>query len=150
MPKDVDDYMFKLITKLVKDRKENGTQYGTLMDVLLENNSANDDYNFEKILAHVFSLYTDSTETSAHTISYMLYEMALNLGVQNKLRNEIETVKAKYDGILTYEALQDLTYFDCVLNGTYDLTCLQIDNNWHSRNVKDAFTWFCYGQKMYA
>lgn len=56
-------------------------------------------------------------ETSSTTMTFSLYELASNQNIQNKLRNEIETVIQRYDGKLTYEAIMDMPYLDQVING---------------------------------
>lgn len=55
------------------------------------------------------------TETSATTFSYVLYELARHPECQAKLRDEIVTTMAKHNGQLTYEAIQEMSYLECVI-----------------------------------
>lgn len=51
----------------------------------------------------------------------VLYELARNPDVQDKARVEIKSVLQKYGGELTYEALQEMTYFRQVIDGMFCL-----------------------------
>lgn len=61
------------------------------------------------------SLYLDGTETSGIALSYALYELAKNAECQEKLRDEVDRIFKKYNGNLTYEAVQELNYLDSVI-----------------------------------
>lgn len=56
-------------------------------------------------------------ETSSTTIQMSLYELAYRPEIQNKLREEITKVSAKHNGVITYEALNEMTYLDQIVNG---------------------------------
>lgn len=64
---------------------------------------------------HSFSLFLDGTETSATALSYALYELAQNPHCQDVLYDEIVEIFSKYNGQLTYEALQEMIYTEGVL-----------------------------------
>ena len=56
-------------------------------------------------------------ETSSATSTFILYNLATHIEIQEKLRNEINKVLAKHDGKLTYEAMQEMTYLQMVIDG---------------------------------
>jgi cytochrome P450 family 6 len=56
-------------------------------------------------------------ETSAATLSFALYELALHPEIQQSLRAEILQVLSKTDGQLTYEGIHDMSYLDRVVSG---------------------------------
>jgi cytochrome P450 family 6 len=56
-------------------------------------------------------------ETSASTLSFALYELALHPEIQQNLRAEILQVLSKHDGQLTYDGIQDMSYLDRVVSG---------------------------------
>ena len=56
-------------------------------------------------------------ETSATTLSYALYELALHPEIQQSLRAEIMRVLNKHNGQLTYDGIQEMAYLDMVVSG---------------------------------
>lgn len=50
-------------------------------------------------------------------MAFVLYELARNPQIQDCLHDEISTVLTRYDNKLSYEALQEMTYLDCVIHG---------------------------------
>ncbi|KAJ9587924.1 hypothetical protein L9F63_018643, partial [Diploptera punctata] len=65
-----------------------------------------------KKAAPVFVLLIGGFETSSTTISFCLYELALNKVIQDRLRNEMDEVLKKHGGQITYEAVQEMEYLD--------------------------------------
>lgn len=63
--------------------------------------------------------FIDGYETSSITLSFILFDLADNPLVQTRLKEEIDNTLLKYDGRITYEAIQEMTFLDCVYNGTY-------------------------------
>lgn len=53
----------------------------------------------------------------ASTMSFCLYEIAKNADIQQKVHEEIDEVLAKYNGQLTYDAINELKYLDCCIDG---------------------------------
>ena len=68
-------------------------------------------------MAQAFTFLAAGYETSGTTLSYALYELALNPEIQHRLRAEILEVLSKHDGKLTYEGIQDMSYLDRVVSG---------------------------------
>lgn len=56
-------------------------------------------------------------ETSSSTSTFVVYALAMYQGIQEKLRNEINRVLAKHDNKITYEAMQEMTYLQMVIDG---------------------------------
>lgn len=66
-----------------------------------------------------FVFFSAGFETSSTTLSYCLYELALdkNKHIQDEARREIRSTLDKYDGNLTYDAIHEMTYIDQIING---------------------------------
>jgi len=62
-------------------------------------------------------MFVAGAETVAITICFCLYQLALNKDVQDKLRKEIVTTKAKSGGQLNNDFLTNLHYINMVLEG---------------------------------
>lgn len=68
------------------------------------------------ISSQAVSFFSAGHETTSSTISFALYEMAMNQDVQKCLRDEIRAVISKYGGI-TYEGIKEMTYLEMVFSG---------------------------------
>lgn len=69
------------------------------------------------LAANAFVFFVAGFETTASTISYCLYELAMNPGIQIKLRENIKQTLNANDGKLAYDTLKDMKYLDMVING---------------------------------
>ena len=56
-------------------------------------------------------------ETSASTLSFALYELALHPEIQQSVRAEILQVLSEHGGKLTYDGIQGMSYLDRVVSG---------------------------------
>jgi cytochrome P450 family 6 len=71
----------------------------------------------EVIAAQVFVFFIAGFETSSSTMTFCLYELALNPNIQDRVRNEIDTVLKRHGGNITYESVFEMEYLDKVVNG---------------------------------
>ena len=60
--------------------------------------------------------FSAGNDTTSMTISFTLYELAINPEIQNRLRQEVRETFEKH-GDFTYEAVNEMKYLDMVLNG---------------------------------
>jgi len=72
----------------------------------------------EEIAAQAFVFFIAGYETSSTTMTYCLFELALNQDVQDKVRQEVNAVLEKYDGKLTYDAIMEMKYMRQVIDET--------------------------------
>ncbi|XP_053611391.1 cytochrome P450 6B6-like [Plodia interpunctella] len=67
------------------------------------------------IAAQVFVFFAAGFETSSSATSYTLHELAFHPEIQEKVQKEIDTVLAKHDNKLSYDAVKEMTYLEWTL-----------------------------------
>ncbi|CAH2061696.1 unnamed protein product, partial [Iphiclides podalirius] len=111
VPSNRRDFM-DLILELRQQRQINSTKrYDDSEQIVLE-------LTEDVIAALAFVFYAAGYETSARTMTYMLYELAKNQDIQNKVIAEVDEVLKKHEGKMTYETLNDMHYMKMVLDET--------------------------------
>lgn len=117
---DVATFFMKMITDAVSYREKNNIQRNDMLQMLidLKNKKSDEALTMNELAAQALIFFVGGFETSSTLMSFALYELGKNLDIQEKLRTEIKTVLKKYDGKITYEAVQDMTYLTQVLEGT--------------------------------
>lgn len=124
--KDVTDFFLNAVKETVAYREQNNVKRNDFMDLLinLKNNPATSEdvgLTIEEIAAQAFVFFLAGFETSSTTLTYCLYELALehNKHIQDKARNEILTVLLKYNGELTYDAINEMIYVEQIIKGLF-------------------------------
>ncbi|KAF5298399.1 hypothetical protein FQR65_LT01177 [Abscondita terminalis] len=118
--KDVSEFFMNVVRETVEYREKNNVKRNDFMQLLIELKNAKDNESkptltLNELAAQAFVFYVAGFESSSTTLTFCIYELSENLGVQRKLRQEIFDVLKKHDFKLTYEALNEMTYLDkCV------------------------------------
>ncbi|KAK6642292.1 hypothetical protein RUM44_014015 [Polyplax serrata] len=89
-------------------KKSEQVANGTLESSILPSVYTNDD-----VLSGCIMFFIESFETTALSLTHILYLLAKNKHVQEKLRQEVDG--ALNEGELTYEKLNQLSYLNCVV-----------------------------------
>lgn len=97
-------------SEFVKNKYENGhTDEVVNKDVILDD---------KLMAANAFVFFVAGFETTAATMAYCLLELAVNLEIQDKMRQEILDAIAENNGKLTYDTIKNLPYMDKVISET--------------------------------
>ncbi|XP_055377111.1 probable cytochrome P450 6a14 [Condylostylus longicornis] len=110
------DFFKNLVEQTIKYREENNVTRKDFMDLLIDLKNSPNGLTFNDVLAQCFVFFAAGYETSSSTMTFTLYELAQNLSIQTKVRNEINSILAKYNGEISYEALSEMIYLDQVMN----------------------------------
>lgn len=70
-------------------------------------------------MANAFILFAAGFETVSTAMSFCLYELALKKPIQDKVREEMNTMKKKHNDEINNDFLKDLHYLEMVLAGQY-------------------------------
>jgi cytochrome P450 family 6 len=71
----------------------------------------------DDFVAQSYAFLLAGFETSATTMAFVLYEMALQPAIQQRLRTEIVTALQKHNQQVTYETIQEMPYLEKVIFG---------------------------------
>lgn len=129
-PKDTENFMLKLFGSIKDYRQSNNIRKDdiantmiklTERDIITEKDFTGKDSiepaSLGEYGATMFLFFCAGFETSSSTQTFAIYALAKNAECQTILRNEINTVLAKHDGKLTYDAIMDMKYLDYVIDG---------------------------------
>ncbi|EDW58667.1 probable cytochrome P450 6d5 [Drosophila virilis] len=83
----------------------------------------------DNVAAQLFLFFVAGYETTASTAAFTLYELAQNPDVLAKLLDDINQSLAKHNGVLNYDAIQDMKYLElCIMETTRKYPALPILN----------------------
>ncbi|XP_020286745.1 cytochrome P450 9e2-like [Pseudomyrmex gracilis] len=117
IPKYIDRFLRTLVAELLEQRRADGIPRNDFLYLMVElEKIEGDKFDTEVLAAQALSFIVDGYETTSTVLSFACYNIARHPEVQKKLREEVTTVLDKYDGVITYEALKEMTYMDQVLN----------------------------------
>lgn len=63
-------------------------------------------------------MFTEGYETSSSVLGFAIYQLAVNPDIQERLYEEISECLARHGNQLTFEALQEMDYLECVIYET--------------------------------
>lgn len=130
-PKNVSKFFKNAIEETVNYREKYNVSRNDFLQILihLKNEKLNDETSAMKtssfpqnltmneIAAQAFIFFIAGFETTSTTMCFALFEMALNLEIQEKVRREILNVTKRFNAEITYEMLSEMIYLEKVLLG---------------------------------
>ncbi|CAF0881016.1 unnamed protein product [Brachionus calyciflorus] len=72
----------------------------------------------KEILSQSILFLLAGYETTAQTLSYIAYNLAMNPNYQDKLIQEVDDVLDRHDGKINYESISEMRFMDNVINET--------------------------------
>lgn len=132
-PNKVKDYFYNLTKYLIAEKYKQPSDRKNVVDLLValkkekqisgpkkadETFGITLDVTDAVLAAQVLIIYIGGYQTSSATIASMLYHLAANPDIQDKVVTEIESVLTKHKGNLTLETVSDLKYMDQVFKET--------------------------------
>lgn len=116
VPRSYINYFYNLIVNTVNYREETKFVRKDILNMLLELKQKGR-LTLNEVAANSYILYLGGWETTATTLHFLSYELSVNIDIQEKLRNEINTILKKHDNKMTYEAVMEMEYLDRVICG---------------------------------
>ncbi|XP_055551511.1 probable cytochrome P450 28a5 isoform X2 [Wyeomyia smithii] len=112
--KSVEKFFTKLMAQAIQHRTSATEKPVDYLDFLI-NLQNRKQLSALDMAAHGVTFFLDGLETSSSAISFVLYELARNPSIQQRLREELLHA-TNVDGTISYDTLLDLPYLDQVLN----------------------------------
>ncbi|EDS45780.1 cytochrome P450 6A1 [Culex quinquefasciatus] len=114
LPNDVSDFYLGAVRDTIKFRMDNQVSRKDFMDLLIK---LEDNFTFNEIAAQAFVFFQAGYETSSITMTFCLYELALNQELQERARKSVEDVLKRH-GSFSYDAIQDMEFLNCCVKET--------------------------------
>nr|QTM97430.1 Cytochrome P450 [Sitophilus oryzae] len=118
------DHLMRFFVELMNDtvsyRKTNKIKRSDLTQTLidLEETTRNDPnpFSYGDLTANLIGFFFAGSDTSSRTIQFTLYYLAQESDIQDRARKEIHTVLNRHGGKLTYDALNEMTYVNQIID----------------------------------
>lgn len=122
-------YLTGVVRDSIAYRAKNNVSRNDFMELLIKllknaETDAENSITFNELAAQAFIFFMAGFETSSSTLTFCLYELALQPEIQAKARHAIKMAYQKYGGDgdgnvgqLTYEMMMDMPYVDQILEG---------------------------------
>ncbi|PSN43535.1 hypothetical protein C0J52_03712 [Blattella germanica] len=118
LPMKVENFFIRMVKEVIQYREENNVSRNDYLQHLISIKKKTENEPSEKyhIAAGATTFFIDGFETSAGVLSFMLYCLACNSEVQEKLREEISKATKENGGALDYDSIHKLPYLDMVFS----------------------------------
>lgn len=126
-PDFIEEYFMRVIKGTYDYRMNNEDNRNDFMSLLMkihkdgklsdEESDSVGKISFNELAAQAFVFFAAGFETSSTTMQMALFELSYRPELQKKLRNEINEVLRRHNGEMSYDAIQEMTYLDQVMNG---------------------------------
>nr|NP_001352512.1 probable cytochrome P450 6a13 [Myzus persicae]ADL59603.1 cytochrome P450 [Myzus persicae]AHB52754.1 cytochrome P450 CYP6CY3 [Myzus persicae]AHB52755.1 cytochrome P450 CYP6CY3 [Myzus persicae]AHB52756.1 cytochrome P450 CYP6CY3 [Myzus persicae] len=126
-PTDATDFFHSAFKETIAYRLENKIVRNDFVNCLMQarneltlnaNLPKEEKFSESQIVANAFVMFAAGFETTSTTLSYILYELALNTSIQDKVRQEFQLKLSNSDGQIDNEFLMSLNYMDMVIAET--------------------------------
>jgi cytochrome P450 family 6 len=133
---DISRFFLKVVQDTVEFREKNNVYRKDFMHLLLQLKNRGKLVDDEKVLdddnikrevtlttnelaAQAFVFFLGAFGTSSTTMAYCLFELASNPEIQERVRQEVNTVFTRYEGEFNYNGIMEMHYMERVINGKF-------------------------------
>lgn len=121
------NFLFNIVNDNINYREANGVERHDFMDLMIQLRNKDkprgeefedmEGLSIDEIVANCVLFFVAGFDTSANTAAFALHELSKHPDLQVRARKHINEVLGKHNGELTYEALQEMTYLEQILDG---------------------------------
>ncbi|KAL1497095.1 hypothetical protein ABEB36_008108 [Hypothenemus hampei] len=117
-------FLSEMVRNNVETRRKSNIRRNDVTQLFMdlqENNESNKKFTMNELIGNSIGFFLAGFDTSSKTMQFTLLELARNQALQDKIRQHIQSVLKKYDGELTYEGLQEMTFLRQAVDETLRL-----------------------------
>lgn len=110
LPDDVAKFYERVATETINYREKHQVHKEDFIGAMikLKNQGGPDRLTVQDIVAQSYSFFVAGFETSANTLNYSFYNLAIHPDLQNEARIEALEVLSRHDNKLTYDSVQEM------------------------------------------
>lgn len=118
-PEPVTRFYHKVVSDTVEYREKNKVDREDFMNTLIKMKNLKDDegLTLDEIVAQSVVFFAAGFETTANTLNYIFYNLAIHPEMQDKVRDEVQGLMEKHDNQLTYEVISETVFLDKFIMG---------------------------------
>lgn len=124
LDEEITNFFTKVVADTIDYREKNQVRRNDFLQMLIEIKNDDDggqagdgsSLTLDEIVAQSFVFFVAGFETSATTMSFVLYELARNPDIQQKVSDEINRVLNKHNGEVTYDSVNEMKYMSQVID----------------------------------
>lgn len=116
LPLEISVWLSAVLKNNIKERSANPLPQEDLLQWLL-NGMENEKMDEKEAISHAFSFFIEGFETSSGVMALALYSLAKNIDIQQRLHEEVRDVLERHGNEFSFDALQSMTYLECVVMG---------------------------------
>lgn len=113
-PSEVHDFFYNVAKETVSYREKEEIHREDFLNSLLQMKRDNV-LSFNEVAAQMFLFQLAGYETSSTTLTYVVYELTKNAEIQERAREEVNSVLERHGNKITYDSVFDMPYLDCVV-----------------------------------
>ena len=122
LSRDTANFFQKVVSETVRTRDEQNIVRPDMIHLLMQardrEKPAAQQMTIDDIVAQAFIFFLAGFDTSSTVMCYIVYELAINPDVQEKLREEVDRWMASGNGEISYEDLSRMEYMEMVTSET--------------------------------
>ena len=110
----------RTISDALKARREQGIVRPDMLHLLMQakDKDSETELTVDDIVSQAFTFFLAGFDSSSTMMCFMVYELAFNPDIQEKLRNEVDQYFDETNGEINYETLSKMEYMDMVVSET--------------------------------
>lgn len=117
---DVSQFYERVTKETIDYRKKHNIVKHDFIGQMIKLSNSDDQFTVREIIAQSYSFFVAGFETSANTLNYSFYNLAIHPELQESARQEVLEVLKERGNTLDYEAVQEMKLVDKVVLGKLD------------------------------